>query len=219
MMSTKQKQTLSLEEETLGSSLKHLEMSTEDMISYAKQLVTKIDFNPDLVVFIAKGSYQIGEVLAESFCVPLVEITAKRFGDSKKDFIKPILRCLPSKIKFFLRKVEIKLNVHNNSSDRSVKLVIPDSMKKFKYKKIILVDDSVDTGHSILAATNKLLEVYPNAEVKVAAFNVFDSSKQLVDVSYSLFENKMLLGPWSKDSKEYQSFLATYKGKKSKGVF
>lgn len=55
-----------------------------------------------------------------------------------------------------------------------------------KFKKVLIVDDMVDSGESIVAIKRELLSKYPNLELKIAT--IFYKSKALLIPDYSVKE-------------------------------
>ena len=49
---------------------------------------------------------------------------------------------------------------------------------------------------------------FVDANVKTAALNIMD--KSFCSIDYCLYENTMLKGPWSNDSKEHNAYMKTY---------
>ncbi|MCU5552577.1 phosphoribosyltransferase, partial [Bacillus cereus] len=86
-----------------------LELSIRNLEKESKKLATKIekDFQPDVVIFIAKGSFLIGQTISEYLNLPLLEIQAVRKGNKLKEFIKPIIKIIPKSLKEYLRRKEI----------------------------------------------------------------------------------------------------------------
>lgn len=185
--------------------MEFIELSVKDLEKENKKLYKKIDkeYKYDLVVFIASGSYLIGKDLAKFNDVPLIEVRATRDGGKLKKFVSPILKIIPSKMKLFLRKKELNSNYHKNNSDRRISFDESIWKKYKKCKKILLVDDSVDTGHSMKFAKKAVQEYYSNSQVVTAAYNIFDAAKEIIDIDYKLYENAILKGPWSNDSNEH----------------
>jgi hypoxanthine phosphoribosyltransferase len=200
--------------------MRYLELSIKDTEEVSKQLAQKIsqDFKPDVVVFIAKGAYIIGDVISKYFDVPLIEIHAVREGNTLKNLVSPILKLIPKGIKIYLRKKELQLGVHNKISDRRVYL------EKGKDKlegavNVLVVDDSVDTGHTAKQVCDYILRHYENKIVRFASLNYFEESEKVFKVNYSLYKNHIMIGPWSKDSEYYTEFISQYKIAKQKGEF
>lgn len=189
-----------------------LELSKGNLREKNKQLYEIVikEYNYDLVVFIAKGSYLIGKDLADLNNVPLVEVFATRKGGKFKKIFSPFMKIMPKGLKNILRKKEFNSNYHERNNERNISFD-ENIWKKYKEsKKILLVDDSVDTGYSIKYAKEKIEDFFSSAIVKVAAINYFKKSKKIVDTNFYLYEEKMLLGPWSNDSKENKEYLREY---------
>ena len=124
--------------------------------------------------------------------------------------ISPFLKIIPTSIKNVLRKKEFNSNYHEKNNERSISFD-EDKWNQYKNcKKILLVDDSVDTGYSIKYAKEAIEKFFDKATVKVAAINYFEKSKKIVNTDYYLYTEKMLLGPWSNDSKENKEYLNEY---------
>ena len=70
----------------------YLELSIKSLREENKKLYFKIKFkyNFDLVIFIARGAYMIGEDIAKLQGVPCLEIFASRRGNDFKDFLSAL---------------------------------------------------------------------------------------------------------------------------------
>lgn len=161
------------------------------------------------MVFIAKGSYIIGDVISKYFNVPLIEIHAVREGNKLKNLVSPVLKLIPKSVKNYLRKKELQSGVHNKNSERRVYLE-KGKDKLEDAENILVVDDSVDTGHTAKQVCDYILRHYENKIVRFASLNVFEDSERVFKVHYSLYRNHIMIGPWSKDSKEYRQFVKRY---------
>ncbi len=174
-------------------------------------------YKPDLVVFVAKGSYIIGEEISKHFNTPLVEVYATREGNKIKNILSPFIKLVPRDLKNYLRKKEVKSGIHDKNTKRRVYF-----KKEYKElmlsKNILIVDDSVDTGHTAKQVYEHIKEKYENKKIKFASLNYFKKSEELFKVDYCLHENYIMIGPWSKDSKYYKEFLTRYNLAKKKGV-
>lgn len=193
-------------------------LEIRDIQRLSIQLAKKVDKEPELVAFIAKGSFLIGKTIADYFNTPLLEISAVRLGNKMKAVLHPVLRLLPRRIKLWLRRMELKSGIHEKNSQRDATINAPTGLLK-KCQTILLVDDSVDTGHTIISAKEKLLEEFPTAEVLIASFFVQEASKKRVTVDYTLWENRIFSAPWSNDSREHEKYIAEYHRMKAEGYF
>ena len=192
--------------------MNYVELSSKEVDNITIKLYKKItkSYRFDLVIFVAKGSYSIGKKLSELANCPLLEIKASRKGNIFKKIISPFLKLIPKRIKMYLRSKEVKSNVHEKNIERN--LIYDKNLwnQYIKSKNIILVDDSVDTGYSIKACKEEIERFFPNSNIKVAAFNYFEKSKDITTTDYSIYKETMMNGPWSNDSKYHKEFLEEY---------
>ena len=192
--------------------MNYIELSSKDVEKKTVELYEKVssEFNFDLVIFISKGSYTIGKKISKLKKCPLLEIKATRKGNKLKKVISPLLKLIPKKVKIFLRRKEVNSNIHDKNIERNI---IYDKQIWNKYKNcknILLIDDSVDTGYSIKSCKEEIETFFKNSKVKVAALNYFTKSKKVVQIDFYIYQDTMLNGPWSNDSKEHFSFIKEY---------
>ena len=80
---------------------------------------------------------------------------------------------------------------------------------KYKQRKrILLVDDSVDTGNTIKKCENKLSEIFPSSDIVTASYNTMSTS--IIYPDYYLYKDTMIRGPWSSDSKKSRQYIKKY---------
>ncbi len=187
--------------------MKYMELSKENLEFETKKLWKKTEesFAPDAVLFVAKGAFYIGRSASDYFRAPLFEVTASRKKGAIKKAAAPLLRFMPKFMKRFLRNLEAVSGIHKKASGRNVKI---ENEKIYSSGKILLVDDSADTGATLLS----VLELFKGkpAEVKTAVLNVMSASRENIAADYYLFEDTMISGPWSGDSPENPEFLKDY---------
>lgn len=165
------------------------------------------DYQYDLVIFVARGSYSIALILAEGTS-PVVEIIASRKANKIKTIISPLLVLIPKRLAVFLREKEAKASFHDKDNERNVQFS-RDIWNKYKdSKKILLVDDSVDSGHTIIESKKAIEEFFPEATIKVAALNIM--AKSIVPIDYYIYFDVLLKGPWSNDSREHRAYVKEY---------
>ncbi len=190
--------------------MQYQEMTLEDVNNNSLKLynIIKKDFDYDLVIFIAKGSFLIGKELSRLNNTELLEISAKRKGNKFKSILKLFKKIIPKKILIKLRKKEMESNYHLKKNERKIEYDKDLYMKNINKKKILLVDDSIDTGNSIKLSKEELVKVFKNSTIKIAVFNVMD--KAIIKPDYYLYKNTMICGPWSNDSKYYSTHIKEY---------
>lgn len=200
--------------------MNYIELSIKSSEEESKKLAENISttFKPDIVVFIAKGSFIIGYVISKYFNVPLIEIFAVRKGGKIKSIISPIFKYIPKGVKQILRKREMESGIHNKNKDRKVFMDSRYEKLLDNASNILIVDDSVDTGNTALEVYEYVANIANKDNIKFAALNYFDESKDVFKVDYSLYINHMLSGPWSIDSKEHKRFIRMYQEWKSNKV-
>lgn len=188
------------------------EINYSNIEDYCEKLCQTVrnDYDYDLVIFIAKGSYIIGKKLAEKNHCDFIEIFSTRSGGKLKKIIKPFLKMIPKRIAIKLREKEFNSNIHEKKSDRSISYDEKLWSKYINSKKILLVDDSVDTGYSVLYSLTAIKEYFKDSKIRVAAINCFTKSKKIVKTDYYLLEDHLLKGPWSSDSKDNKKYIEEY---------
>lgn len=188
----------------------YLELSIKNVEEKSKELYEKIisEYDYDLVIFIAKGSYLIGKELSELNNVPLLEIFATRKGSKLKKVVSPFLKLLPKKILIKLREKEMNSTYHETNNDRTVSFDENIYSRYTDKNKILLVDDSIDSGNSIILTKNEIKKYFKDAEIKVAVFNIMN--KATVRPDFCVYENTMICGPWSNDSREHKENYEMY---------
>lgn len=189
----------------------YLELSKKNVQEKSKELFTKIkddDYNFELVIFIARGALYIGQEISKLNNVPLLEIKATRKTSFLKSIIKPIMKLIPKNILIYMRKKEMNSNYHEKNSERKVDFNHKQFQKYKKVKKIIIVDDSIDSGNTILEVKKVLEDFFDEAEFKIAALNYM--KKTIIKPEYYIFSDTMLNGPWSNDSKYNKEFIKKY---------
>lgn len=188
-----------------------LELSLEDVRNKNKELFDKVkEYDYDAVVFVARGAYIIGKELAEFKNVPLLEVKAQRKGGKFKKLVRPLLQIIPEGLKKKLREKEMNKVTKAPNPERTVIFNRELWEKAGNLKRILLCDDSIDTGYSIKASKEKLEEFFKDAEVKIAVFNTFEGADGVIKADYSIYRNTCIKGPWSNDSLENDFYIKEY---------
>lgn len=170
-----------------------------------------------MVVYIARGGYLIGETIAGYFSVDNIGIHAEREGGKLKELISPILKCLPQSIKLSLRKIELASGVHKEYKERKIYWDNSDvCLQILKNKKnILVVDDSVDTGYSMISVVHEICrDVGEDVTIKTAAINYWSKSLSVIRTDFFNYKDTIIQTPMSKDSKEYSIFEQLYSNRK-----
>lgn len=174
------------------------------------------EFSPKLVVFIAKAGYPIASVIAEYFGSDIAAVSAERKGNGLKKLLSPFFRFTPNFLRNRLIAKELSSGYHSKNAERHVEFLSDLTTYVGTNIPALLVDDSVDTGISLLKVKQEV-ENKLGFEVRTASLNVWDKSKENISVDYALYKNTIIKAPMSKDSKEHGMFLKHYEEYCSKG--
>lgn len=192
--------------------MKYVTVSMKELKEESKKWAKRIekDYYPDLIVYIAKAGSVIGNEFSKEMNIPMIGVeTVRKKGNGIKNRLAPIIRKLPNCIRNFLISIELISGIHKRNSER--KVIILDDIKKYKnIKRILVVDDSVDTGASVLAVKEVLKKEFGDTEIRIAGLNVWKKSDELIHTDYALYKNTIIKAPMSKDSDEYELFLREY---------
>lgn len=168
-------------------------------------------YQPDLILFIAKSGFVFAMPLARVFGCDVADVLVKRQGNGIKDAISNHVPHIPlSLLKIVLKS---RLMICFNSTNNKRELVVTDRLRSInldKYHKILLVDDSVDTGWSMRKALDYLDETVPNSEKRIASYSVIDASKKRVKVDYPRYNNLIAITATSRFSPEHERFISDY---------
>lgn len=146
-----------------------------------------------------------------------IGIHAEREGGKLKELISPILKCLPQSIKLSLRKIELASGVHKEYKERKIYWDNSDvCLQILKNKKnILVVDDSVDTGYSMISVVHEICrDVGEDVTIKTAAINYWSKSLSVIRTDFFNYKDTIIQTPMSKDSKEYSIFEQLYSNRK-----
>lgn len=188
--------------------MKCIELSLKKLNEECKQWAGDIEkiFSPELIIYIANAGYPIGKAMQEVFKVPMIGIEAKREGSEVKSKLGKIFSHIPSWVRNVLIYAELKSGVHKKKTERHIGW-LDDYMPYQGVTKILVVDDSIDTGHTIKQVQEEIRDKFCDADIRIAGLNVWDSSKDIIGTDFELYSNTIIKAPMSKDSKEYDEYM------------
>lgn len=168
-------------------------------------------YKPDLIVFIAKSGFLFAKPIADYFDCAMVDILVSRPASKTKDKLKKIIEIIPNIIILNILKMPIMYKFNEKKKERNIKISERYKSEKQKiHRKILIVDDSVDTGWTLQCVYKVVSDNFPNAIVKTAAYTVIDYSKDRVSVDYFRYRNTIVLTATSRKSNQYNKFLEQY---------
>lgn len=201
--------------------MKYIELSRKDIEEQCKDWAKEIQksYQPDLIVYVAKAGYLIGREMKDVFNVPLVGISATREGNALKEVVGPIVSRMPNFVRNILISLELKSDTHSKNAERQIHFHEGlEKMKSSNIQSILVVDDSVDTGHSMKQVVDAIHSLFGDVEIKIAGLNVWDKSRSIIDSDFALYKNTVIKSPMSKDSKEYKDFMRIYNSETNNGT-
>lgn len=157
--------------------------------------------HPSYLVAIQHGGAVLGQLMKESFPeAEYHEIKLTRSFGINKSLLRPIIKALPMKVRDWLRMLEITLMDLDRKSNQPERYGSVDlSISPQAGDTILLIDDAIDTGATIVKARDAILQQYPDVKILVAVITV-TTEHPLCDADYYLYHNQTLCRfPWSMD--------------------
>ena len=185
-------------------------LNNEMFSQKCSELISKIDFQPDLVIGILNGGGYVAnkfKILKKNKSVRFESIKLKRKSKLKnKKITEIVLRILPYKVLNWLRVLEsnrtrktINEQLFNELKEYEVDFEFEVSSKK-AINNILIIDDAIDTGKTMFVVKNSLDKLFPESQIKTAIISwTLDNS--IVKPDYWLYKNILIRFPWSKDYK------------------
>lgn len=178
------------------------------------ELSTKVSdsgFLPDVVISIATGGDYVAENMKDSLSCDFYSVKKRRSTTKKKESLagrivfKAIL-LLPYSITNLLRKIEhYHLNRDipiANVGDVDGTEVIAKFCQKSIVKNILIVDDAVDSGNTLLSVIESLKNIFGDSVTMKSAAIVVTTDHSVVYPDFFLYKNALVRFPWSKDFNE-----------------
>lgn len=191
-------------------------ISGKDFTEICREFATRISVNyhPNLIIGVLNGGGYVGReiygVLKQINDCAYTELKIQRFNTQRKEsfFAKAIIKKLPYFFLNFLRMLEsfvleMKAKTHNPRRDGKI-IFCADILKLLESddkKKILLVDDAIDTGCTLNLIKEYLEKHFKNIEIKIAVITM-TMPHPIVKADFYLFNNRTLIRfPWSNDFK------------------
>lgn len=172
------------------------------------------NYTPDVVIGVLTGGGYVGKELVKALPkspeMKYTEIKIQRSGTKKKEkgFLKLILRYSPTFLLNWMRMLEsviLEKKAQKNNPKRTGTIIIPKDIDEFlkeNPKRILLVDDAIDSGATLNLIKEYLESHYKNATVKIAVITV-TTPHPIIDADFCLYHDRVLVRfPWSNDVKK-----------------
>ena len=158
----------------------------------------------DLLIGVADGGKFIAETIARKLDLPLLIVKRQRPLTKKKSRIRNILKYFPRKILNFIRVIEntfyqLSLNrKHRKDKSNEIQILSNNAslLDTLPIKNVLLIDDAVDSGATILDVEKYFQSQNWNFKVAVITqtFN-----KPMINADYKLYDKTLIRFPWSSD--------------------
>lgn len=171
--------------------------------------VVSAGFHPDVIIGIRNGGAQVAQRMLPSlpddalYCE--VCISRPSTAQKKVSFTHRLLQHLPLCVCDLLRILESRVTELRSSQARLVRVgevsFAPDICQRLQQVScnVLIVDDAIDSGATLLKLQEQLNERYPHLSVRVAVITV-TTPHPLCDADFSLYHDRTLCRfPWSND--------------------
>ena len=166
--------------------------------------------DPSVIIGIREGGAEVARLIRNDFPeAAYCEVRLSRPGTPQKSqgLTQRLLRSMPVWLCNVLRIVESRINEWRSKGKEPVRIGeirLPNDVtirltELGKQATVLLVDDAIDTGATILQARRQLLEQFPGLTLRVAVITV-TTQHPLCDADFCLYHNRTLCRfPWSND--------------------
>lgn len=182
-------------------------------------LVVNNDYEPDVILGVLTGGGIIGRIAYDQFQQKITkkeifysEVKLQRVSTKikKKGGVKKILPFLPLTILNFLRVAEVyyfelkaKFTIPQREGTLQLNNEISTILKQGR-KKILIIDDCIDTGWTLKIIFDYLKEKFPNNEIKIAVATI-SHHHPVITADFKLYNRVLLRFPWAYDVKEIRN--------------
>ena len=173
-----------------------------ELYELCRRLAYKVyesSYHPDCVLAILDGGLKPAEIIRNELCklyddetIELAYVVIKQ--KNRRSVMSQFLKHLPVCLLNCMRVISLKIKrVVPSVKSGHIRVEIPD-----RCKKILIVDDAVDTGKTLSSGLNLISD---RINVKTAVLTVTMSDPDL-HPDYCIYDNEMILRfPWARDAK------------------
>ncbi len=161
------------------------------------------EYAPDLIVSIANGGTYVAACMFDD--VKHVDILCRRRSTSSKERRRrlfKVVRSLPTFMKNWLRIIEASwLKRQRPANPQEIKLDQQTVGALTSARRILVVDDAVDSGQTLLTVLTAIKNLGVSATIKSAVFTITTKSPATMPDIYLYNNSTLIRFPWSKDVK------------------
>lgn len=181
-----------------------LTLNSIDFQAHCRKLAERISddgFQPDCIIGIRNGGAYVANEMSKAFPdAERIEVSVSRPTHRQKNnsLMKSIVSKLPVWLLDALRMAESCVAQLRTKGHRNAEINISDDINA---RKILVVDDAIDTGATMQLVLNALRERFPDADIRSAVLTI-TTPAPCVTSNYYLFNNRTLIRfPWAIDAK------------------
>lgn len=169
-----------------------------------------VSFDPDLLVGIATGGVHVARAAATHLAgsPPVVVVAFQRPSTKVKHRLgaRRVLPRLPEVAKQWLRRWEVSAREALLGRRRpgpppdAAELPAPDEALLRSARRVVIVDDTIDSGRTLRAAVDAVRKLNPEAAVRTAVLaSTFKRPPVVAD--HCLYDRTLFTFPWSMDAR------------------
>jgi uncharacterized protein len=183
--------------------------------AHALGALVQQDFQPNIIIGVRTGGFVVAGLMTEALPIAaiMLPMTCRRPSTGKKQrfaAVKTMLMAMPDAVTDRLRVLEHKMLTQRQPPQAKTDF-IPDAAELAQLThllalrgdaaKILVIDDAVDSGATLLAVTETIRRVMaPDAELRTAAITV-TTPNPLIQPDYVMYRYVLCRFPWSLDFK------------------
>ena len=185
------------------------EVTLADLGPLTRQLLDtagQAGFRPDCVLYLETGARLLAIEACRQLGAAAVPLKIQRRGGEAKGWLTCVLGRLPTWLKDLLRQLEARFLWRRMQDER---LIGEAPAVDLAGRRVLILDDAVDTGASIRLAREWAVSQGAAADqIRVAALTVTTAVAE-PEVDFVLFR-QMCRFPWSSDSREREAYRIAY---------
>lgn len=179
---------------------------------HCQRLASRIQaagFEPMLLIGIKQGGAEVARLMKNFFpgshyCE--VRISRPSTKQKGQGWMHRLLQKLPLVLCDLLRTLESRFNEWRSQGQQPIRIGqialpadISRTLSEAESARVLLIDDAIDTGATILQAQQQLQAQFPNLDIRVAVITV-TTRKPVCEADFCLYHNRTLCRfPWSND--------------------
>jgi uncharacterized protein len=171
------------------------------------EMICSSDFKPEHILYIERAGLYCAHTISRRLQISASGIQAQRSANHLKENCRLVLRWMPRPVSHTLRKMEIASGLHNKNMDRRISFKQEEPPRD---RNILILDDALDTGYSMLAVQQHLVQQgYELTRIKTAVLTV-TGQRAVMEPDYFVFRQTIVTFPWSYDSANFDQARNQY---------